>query len=106
MAVPKDVKRSFPSLREVAISSPNNNNIQFHGNRTSISPNSLGGVIYFSTLDNHTLDSTCKPNESILKIKPYDDRTLKGGIRELTKQITQFFVRTIDQSTFTGQFAF
>ena len=64
----------FPSLRELAVSSPNKKNITVLGNKAPISPYYLvGDFQYPLTHNNNTLDSIGKLIQSILTTKPFDD---------------------------------
>ena len=67
VTVSNDSERSFQSLRELALSSPDKNKIPVHGNKTLINPFHLDYTSYYPLkLDNYTLDSTSKPkNQNI-----------------------------------------
>ena len=92
MAVLKEAQRSFPTLRELAVSSLMENDIPNHGNTTLINPYFFAVAIPPKTLDKYTVDSTGKPNKSILSNKPFDDRLMKDDIMELANQMTQIIV--------------
>ena len=57
-------------------------------------------------LEYHTLDSSGKPNMSILRIKPNDHRRIENDNIEPTKEITQKLVKLKDEIFFKYQLGF